>query len=332
MKHVRWLAGLVLAALLLVRPEAAVNGAREAMAQWYYAVAPSLFPFMALMPLLTCDEALVMCESALGGVMRRWFRLPGGAAPALFIGMLAGSPAGCVAAARSARRSGMGREQLECLASACCGLSPAFLLGGIGAAMLNDAASGWILLRTQLAVQLLMLLRSRRAKAGEPLQEEVSSKEVDMPPMRAAVLGVGVVCGYMTAFGAACGALAALAGNGVGKALLCIADISSGASIISKLPLRPEVRLVMLSCAAGFGGACICAQNLSALRGCGVRAPRFIAARLLAAALSGLLTALQLRLLHMPIPRSLPDALPTACLIAGLMAIPVVWRLKRTAS
>ena len=43
-----WMGGLAAAALLLARPEAAADGARAAMAQWYHAVAPSLFPFMAL--------------------------------------------------------------------------------------------------------------------------------------------------------------------------------------------------------------------------------------------------------------------------------------------
>ena len=332
LKHIRWMAGFALAALLLLQPEAAVNGAREAMAQWYYAVAPSLFPFMVLMPLLTCDEALGMCEAALGGVMRRLFRLPGSAAPALCIGMLAGSPAGCVAAARSARQSGMGREQLECLAAACCGLSPAFLLGGIGTSMLGSASRGWILLRTQLAVQLLLLTRARWVKGDQPLPEATSTAGADCQPMRTAVLAVLAVCGYMTAFGAASGAFAALAGKGVGRVLLCLMDISSGAYIISKLPIQPEVCLVAMSCAVGFGGACICAQNLSALRNCGVRLPRFIAARLLAAALSGLLTALQLSIVHLPVGQHLPGAMPGACLLACLMAIPVVWRLKKPAS
>ena len=94
MKHARWITGLLIFALLLCRPEAAANGAREAMAQWYYAVAPSLFPFMALMPLLTCPEAARAYERLLGRAMRALFRLPGAAAPAMIAGMAAGSPAG----------------------------------------------------------------------------------------------------------------------------------------------------------------------------------------------------------------------------------------------
>ena len=157
MKQIRWLAGALAAALLLMRPEAAVNGAREAMAHWYYAVAPSLFPFMALMPLLTCEAALSAYESALGGIMERAFRLPGAAASALVIGMVAGSPAGCVAAARVAGRCRLSRGQFERLSLACCGLSPAFLISGVGAAMLGDPAAGRLLLRSQMLSQICLL-------------------------------------------------------------------------------------------------------------------------------------------------------------------------------
>ena len=157
----KWLAGLAMAALLLMSPEAAVNGAREAMAQWVYAVAPALFPFMALLPLLTCEAALEVYERLLGGLTRRLYDLPGGAAPALAVGMLAGSPAGCAAVKRVAARTPMTRGQARRLAVACCGLSPAFLITGIGAALLGDVGCGHILLRSQIAAQLTLPLLLR---------------------------------------------------------------------------------------------------------------------------------------------------------------------------
>ena len=58
MKRFEWVAALVMAGCLLAAmPEVALNAAREAMASWASSVAPALFPFMALMPLLTCDDA-----------------------------------------------------------------------------------------------------------------------------------------------------------------------------------------------------------------------------------------------------------------------------------
>ena len=243
----KWLLGLVLAGILLARPEAAAGAAREALALWYRNVAPSLFPFMALLPLLTCDEALAGYEAALGGLTRRLFRLPGAAASALAVGALAGSPAGCLAAARVSE--GMTRGQLERLASACCGLSPAFVVSGIGAGMLGSAGTGWLLLRSQLAAQLFLLLwpdgRDDRPVAPMP------ADPADDAPLRGAVLGILGVAGFMALFAAVAGALEDIAGPAAGRALLCLTDVTAGARLVGASALGDAARLPLLSALIG---------------------------------------------------------------------------------
>ena len=128
MKRFKWVAALVMAGCLLMMPEVALNAAREAMASWASSVAPALFPFMALMPLLTCDDAARAYEALLGRIVRPLFRLPGAAAPAVLTGMAAGSPAGAMAAVRVASASVLRRGQLERLVICIGGLSPAFLV------------------------------------------------------------------------------------------------------------------------------------------------------------------------------------------------------------
>ena len=94
------LAALAVAALL-VFPETVLTAAQQAMYSWYSSVAPALFPFMALLPLLTCRESARIYERLLGRLTRAVFRLPGAAAPAVVVGMTAGSPAGAIAALRT---------------------------------------------------------------------------------------------------------------------------------------------------------------------------------------------------------------------------------------
>ena len=65
MKHLKWLGGLAAMALLLSSPQDAARGAARAMAQWHASVAPALFPFLALMPLLTSGEAMAAYEALL---------------------------------------------------------------------------------------------------------------------------------------------------------------------------------------------------------------------------------------------------------------------------
>ena len=326
------LAGLALAGLLLARPQAAAQGAQAAMAQWYASVAPALFPFMALMPMLTGDDAAGIYERLLGGVTRALFGLPGAAAPALVIGAIAGSPAGVAAARRVAARSGMNRGQLLRLAASVCGLSPAFLIGGVGVGMLDSPAAGHLLLRSQLGGQVLMaaLLRGAWRDAREPAPPFAGP--ADEQPVRVAVSTVLTVCGYMALFGALARAAATLTGPAVGGALLCALDAPSGARLVSQLPLDTTVRLVALSALCGFGGVCVGVQNRAVLKGCGMRSASFWALRLIAAALNAALTAAQLRLL--PPKASVPalDPLRTAALAAAILAIPVVVRMRKTIS
>ena len=269
----RWkfpLAMLAVAALLLW-PETALNAGREAMRTWAASVAPALFPFLLLMPALTGAEAARAYEALLGRWMQPLLGLPGAAAPAVAVGMLAGSPAGAAAAVRTAKRTGMDARTLERLTGCVCGLGPGFLVSGIGASMLGSAADGRILLRSQLVAQTLMLLLSRRTAELQPTIADDASVEEE--PVRAAVRATLSVCGYMAAFQM----LAALLGRALrvpaaGMAALCLLDLPSGAKAVSALPMARGARLILLSAMTGFGGLLHCDAELRPVSS-GGRAP-----------------------------------------------------------
>lgn len=83
---------LGLAFLMMMWPDTALEAAQGAMYTWVKSVAPALFPFLTLLPALTSPAAREMYERALGWAMRPLFGLSGRAAPALLIGLMAGSP------------------------------------------------------------------------------------------------------------------------------------------------------------------------------------------------------------------------------------------------
>lgn len=317
----KWLLGAAGALLLLWAPEAAANGAREAMAQWYHAVAPTLFPFMALTPLLTCAEAASVYERPLGGFMRGVFRMPGAAAPALAAGMLAGSPAGTMIARRTAANAGMSRGQLQRLAIACAGLSPAFLISGVGARLLGDARLGHVLLKSQLGAQLLTPL------ALTPFLRDVSPVDVgEEGAGTSPVLSILNVCGFMALFGALTAAFGSLTSARVGRWCLLGLDINAGARIVAEGALPPRIKLIALSALTGFGGLCVGMQNLHVLKG--IMSPFcFFAGRLLVSCLAAGLTALQTA--NLSIKYSL-NPLQCSCLCACALLVPVIFRLKRT--
>ena len=336
MKRGSWLGAAALAALLLLRPGAAMAGAARAMAQWAESVAPALFPFLALMPLLTCDEAARAYERLLGRPLRALLDLPGPAASAMVVGMVAGAPAGAMAARRVAARGGMDRGQLKRLALSITGFSPAFLIGGVGAGLMGDAALGRRLFLVQLATQLVLSLALRRAFRNETGPVEPLPDGGEAQPVRAAVLAVLGVCGYMALFQSAAGALSAFVGPGTAGVLLCAMDAPSGARVIAGLPevfngLKPP----LLAAVCGFGGGCVALQNLAALKGCGIRASEYLAARALAAGIGAGCMALPTQL-HVDggalLARLAARPLETAALGASLLAIPVLLRWRKSIS
>lgn len=336
MKRLKWLGGLAAVALLLSRPQAASRGAAEAMARWYASVAPALFPFLALMPLLTGGEAIGAYEVLLERPMRACFRLPGAAAPGMIVGMAAGTPAGALAARNVAAGSGMNRGQLLRLAAATAGFSPAFLVGGIGVGMLDSAAMGWKLWMAQLLTQITLLVLFRGAWKRRVEGVEAIGAAVGDQPIRGAVMGILTICGYMTLFGALAGALGEWAGQGPADALVCLLDVPSGALRVSKLAMPEAVRLPLLAGMCGFGGMCVIAQSLGALKGCGIGAGAYVGIRVLAGAIEAGCMVLLLKLpqinvgyLVEPI-REKP--LAAAMLIAAIMACPVLAKLNKSIS
>ena len=281
-------------------------------------MAPSLFPFMALMPLLTSPEANRFYNAALGGLMRRLFGLPGSAAAPMVAGMIAGSPAGCIAARAVAAEEGFTRGELERVALACCGLSPAFFISAVGAGMLGDAALGHVLLRAQLMTQLSMLALGRLFCRDDEPVGEVEPGNVSKP-----VLSIINVAGYMALFGAIAGALRA-------PAIQLILDITAGSRFLCGLNIDIQRKLIALSALAGYGGLCVCVQNIGVLKACGVRPVRFMAARCLAGLLAAEFTAIQIKIAFIGFTAFSPEFFNISCILAVLIAIPALIRIGRT--
>ena len=77
--ELKYCLALGMCACLLLFPARCAEQARSAMALWAQAVAPALFPFLALLPVLTSEEARDGYERLFARPMRA-FRLPGRAA------------------------------------------------------------------------------------------------------------------------------------------------------------------------------------------------------------------------------------------------------------
>ena len=154
-RYGRFVLAAVFALGLLAFPAQALYATRAAIANWGLVVAPALFPFMVVLPYLTCHEACVVYQKVFGALSRRAFALPGTAASAIVTGLAAGSPAGAMAVARVARREGMTTGEAARMAGIACGLGPIYIVSGMGVALSGSAAEGWRLAISQFVALIL---------------------------------------------------------------------------------------------------------------------------------------------------------------------------------
>ena len=293
-KRVKFWGAILILAGVLFRPEAAVAGAQRAMRLWYSSVAPAVFPFLALLPLLTGPDACAAYNLALSRLMHPLFGLPGAAAPALVIGMISGSPGGALAVRKVAAEAGLQRSEARRLALALGGLSPAYLILGVGQGLYGSVSLGIRLALIQISVQLGLLVLLRMVSFGTDGTSAASSREAHARgPIQEAIESVLGICGYMVLFSSVSCVAASLVGESVGAALLLISDLPSGLAELARWEIPG--RLLIQGMAIGFGGLCIMAQNLDALRPLGVTAGEYLAVRGIAAAAFGGISSLALR-------------------------------------
>ena len=279
MRKVKLPAALIAAVAILLRPEAAAAGAQRAMRVWFASVAPSLFPFLVLLPLLTGEDARAAYDFLFGRIMRPVFRLPGSAASAMIVGMLSGSPGGAIAASGIAAQGAISAADAKRLAYAVCGLSPAFLIFGVGGAMFGSVRIGVRFAAAQIAAQLLLLFALRNVEFEDAAILETSYET--LPPVRAAVETVLCICGYMTFFSAMAGVVSTFLPESVAQLLLLAADLPGGLNALAISDLRGK--MLISGAAIGFGGICVGMQNLDALKPVGAKAKEYFAVRFCAA-------------------------------------------------
>jgi len=323
----KFLGALILVFLMLVWPGEALFSAQRAMRVWAYSVGPSLFPFLALLPSLTCPAARRAYERVLGGVMRPLFKLPGSAAAAVFTGMLAGSPAGALASARVG--GGMRRGEFKRMALMTTGASPVYLMSGVGVALFGSPEFGLWLIIGQAVAQILTGFALRNCFSGETEIVPQADQGEAEKPVRTAVLNILQVCGYMVMFSVGAGLLARLAGEDAGRALLYVLDMPSGAAEAAEVGAHWAV----VGAITGFCGLCIAAQNMAILKPLGLRWREYIAARAFAAAVSAGIVAARFELPGAAAPAMATaggvPAMELSTLAALLLLMPVLFALAR---
>ena len=311
----RLLTALCLCAYLLIDSENAILRARDAMTLWYASVAPAMFPFFALLPALTDEDALSVYSRMFGKSMKKLFRISGASASPALVGLLAGSPAGSTAVLRAFLKGAISRKDARVLSALATGASPVFIVSSVGEGMMNDVSLGVKLLAcTGTASFLTAFLVSRFCSSGEN-EFYVGEPSDHMPgAIREAVIGVLTVAGYMTAFSVFAGWL--------NPNVYAFFEVSGGCFVAAQ-----KKSFVMAAAVIGFGGLCLTAQNIRNLGQAGVKAHEIVLMKavtgLFSASLGAAFSVLPSFSFRMPL-----DAYRTSCVLALMMALLcVIYRL-----
>lgn len=330
MKKVRFWGAIGIFIIILMRPQEAIAAAQRAMGVWYTSVAPALFPFLALMPLFTNEEACAAYEIIFSKYMRALFGLPGAAAPAVVVGMIAGSPGGAIALRRVAANSSLNSAEARRIAMALSGVSPAYLIMGVGQGLYGSTSLGMKLAGIQICIQLLLMILLPRGKKHEAEMTCRPEVKTNMNPILTAVESLLGICGYMVLFGIIAAVMASFVGDRTGSIMLLALDLPSG--LANLMNMQPLGKMVLLGAAIGFGGVCIAYQNMDIHRDVGLNwkdylMGRGIAASMYACACIGLEGSVQEKMQN--VFGNNMKSYAVALLLAGFMVFPALYFLSR---
>ncbi len=298
------LALLGIGALLLYRPQAAATGISRGLSICTGVIIPTLYPFMILAGLLA-DSPL--CRRP--GRLAEWiavhlFGLPGCCATAVLLAMVGGYPAGALAIGRLKQQGLINHEQASRLtAFGVCG-GPGFIVGTVGAGLLNSVQAGLLLYAAQVFACLAIGIWLGRGHRCPSTPVGTSA----LPPRRSLAKVVSDTCGALLSM---CGfvvlaatvlsmldaleiprQLAAFTGMDThhwAAAFAAIGEVSCGCIALAKsTPLAP----FLLSLTMGWAGLSVQGQLAAALPGMRVLSLRFWGWRLLQGTLAGVVATL----------------------------------------
>lgn len=130
----RNLAGIgivILFAVMLISPKAVFNGASEGLLLWFQIILPTLFPFIIITNLLICTDSIHYISGAVGGVLRKIFKVSDNGSFAIITGFLCGYPMGAKVTADLISSRYVSGEEGRYLLSFCNNTSPVFILNFI---------------------------------------------------------------------------------------------------------------------------------------------------------------------------------------------------------
>lgn len=267
-------------------------------------VIPSLFPFIAANEFFIWSGAAETLGHPLGGVSGTLFKLGGACASAILTGLVCGYPAGAACAFGLYDRRACTADEAERCAAISNNAGPAFVIGGIGGALLGDARLGAVIWCSTVAVSLAagVLLRFTakpdlgilRARPDNTERQNISLAGI----IERSALIMLKICAFIVAFKIAADAAGALAvplglGGGAGAFFRGVFELTAAADYAARTLPSGAAAVVIAAC-VGWSGLCVHMQTASLLpRGLSMK--RYYLVKLISAPAAAALCAALIR-------------------------------------
>lgn len=311
-------------------PEAAAKAAKEGLRLCGELIIPSLFPFFVLSGLTVSLGLATQLGRLVSPVMGPLFHQSGAGASALVLGLLGGYPVGAKTACELYRQGVCDREQARHLLAFCNNSGPAFVLGGVGAAVFHSVRTGILLMGIQALSACLtgLLLRPGRRPVLSAHTVENAPKHFTRcltESVRQSASATFFICAYVILFNIL---IQLLRCSGLLVSMECLltwfrcpvswqTPLVTGmwelANGISSLHRTPDA-IVPASFLLSWGGLSVHLQTLSLLHRQNLASGPYLLGKALQACLSAALACLTLRLC--------PTALTAARLDSTALPVP----------
>jgi len=269
---------------LLLRPQAAADGARAGLSLCAKTLIPALFPFMAVSNLLLRLGAPQRLGEKLSPITKKFFGVGGAGSAAFILGITGGYPLGANTVSELYRGGALQKDEAERLLAFCDNSGPAFIVSAVGAAAFGSVQAGFFLYFVHIlaaALTGIFLRKSRSETMTETFAAPLPFSAAFTESVRAATGVMVTVCGFAVFFNVLVGLLDAdgwlfLLAGGISahfgtelhfsRALLAgFLELGTGAGALQGL--APTLQNLSLAAfLLGWGGLSVHAQAAAVIR------------------------------------------------------------------
>lgn len=307
----RLIISLIIIFILIIAPQTCLSGARRGLMLWFNTLLPTLFPFFIITRLII---ELDLCPH----IFRPYYPI--------FVGLLAGYPAGALTCSEMSRRNILTITNAQCLLIACNNASPAFLINYVNCYCLgltNHKFVIWLSVICSSAATALIyhmflniqnkdqsnVSNNKHENAGNNTNNTVHTSKTNCPIssiiesiMMNSFEILVMIGGYVIIFSILAALIMNLPVSGLYTAILSgILEVTTGCSLIEEL--QGTVPLYIKSAAAaalcGFGGLSAILQTNSAIGSSNLSIKKYISHKLICGILSGLICFAILHITHL---------------------------------